>query len=139
MVITRRIVIRIEATQVAWFEQHHGRSFPLGSWVEVRDPEQDGRAYSKLLQASVAELEVQSTVDQVWIHAYSEGGLDRELLFSEGAWQIVHSNGWPYEDKPAMPRWLSKKRFYSDHGDSVFEALLGRDIVWAGVSRVTVS
>ncbi len=97
MASTHRILIRIEQAQALWFEQHHGRRFEIGSWVEVEDAARtehaNARTCSSLLRATVAELELQSTVEQVWIHGYIDGGLARELLFDGGAWQIVEGCG----------------------------------------------
>lgn len=125
--------LRIEDKQVAWFEGHHGLEYPLGSWVEVAG-ESDARHLSRLLHATVAELELQTTVGQVWIHGYVEGALVRELLYSDGAWQIVMGEAFEFEDHKALKRWLSRKRILPDDaGERIFEALLGQGFVCSGV------
>lgn len=136
MASTHRMLIRIEASQASWFEQHHGRRFEPGSWVEVEDASRaeraNARTFSSLLHATVAELELQSTVEQVWIHGYIDGELARELLSVDGAWQIVEGEPFDFEDGPAVRRWLARKRFSSEHGEALFEALLGKGSVVAG-------
>ena len=133
MGLTHRILIRIEADQAAWFEEHHDRRFPHASWVEVQGSG-DARELSKLLHATVAEFELQTTVGQIWIHGYVDGGLTRELLFTEGAWQIVSGEAFEFENHSAMSRWLSKKRLFPDDaGESIFEALLGKGFKRSGV------
>ncbi|MDP3233444.1 MAG: hypothetical protein Q8N26_11755, partial [Myxococcales bacterium] len=133
MGLTHRILVRVEAEQAAWFVEHHGRRFPPASWVEVQGSG-NARELSKLLHATVAELELQTTVGQIWIHGYIDGGLARELLYTDGAWQIVEGEPFEFENHGAMSRWLSKKRIFPDDaGGPIFEALLGKGFTCSGV------
>lgn len=133
MATTHRILIRIEADQSAWFEEHHGRRFPMASWVEVEGAD-DARAISKLLHATVAEFQLQTTAGLIWIHGYVDGAQTRELLYNDGRWQIVSGEAFAFENHSAMRRWLAKKRLFADDdGRALFEALLGDAFTDAGV------
>lgn len=70
---------------------------------------------------------ISTVVDQVWIQAYREGLLVREVQYArDGGW-IQRGAALPFEDRAAMRKWLRRRRlFASPDGYEVLDAFLGR-------------
>lgn len=96
------------------------------AWTEL-DPALAPATVSIERSADVVAWSIHTAVDQIWIVAYQNGAIVRELRYASGEGWTKRGKALPFENTAELGKWLRKKRLLaSPDGYDVLNAFLGK-------------
>lgn len=117
-------LIRVTPRGVDWCAKQ-GLDAPEGTWLQVNGVD-DAEALARDWKAPLVDWDIQTAADVVVITAQQGTRVVRSLTYDpEGGWS-VSGKPLPFEDGPALRKWLKRKRLLaSPDGYDVLAAFLG--------------